>query len=91
MQGNVTGTINGLASGAQGEVKNQIIAALQTDTPIDGKTIAQILSYMAAMLCGKTTGAGTGSEVYKSLNGTTDRVTVAINANGNRDTVTFSG
>lgn len=58
----------------------------------DGKSIKQLLQLMAAVLCGKTTGAGTGTEKFRSLNDTADRVTATIDAaTGNRTGMTYTG
>jgi hypothetical protein len=57
----------------------------------DGKSMKQLLQLMAAVLCGKTTGAGTGTEKFRSLNDTADRVTVTVNSQGDRTGVSYTG
>jgi hypothetical protein len=56
---------------------------------LDTKTVRQALRYVAAILAGETSGAGSGTEVFKGIDGLTDRVQVIIDANGDRTTVTY--
>ena len=56
---------------------------------VDGKTMRQVLRYLGAILAGETSGAGSGTEVFKGLDGLTDRVQVIIDANGDRTTITY--
>lgn len=62
---------------------------LDNETLIDGKTIAESLRYISAILAGKVSGAGTGTETLKGLDGTTDRVEVTVDAQGNRTAVSY--
>jgi len=57
---------------------------------IDGKTPQQAMQYMAAILAGIVSGAGTGTEVFKGLDGTTTRVTVTVDINGNRTNIALN-
>lgn len=57
----------------------------------DGKTMREVLRIMAAVLAGKVGGAGTGTETFKGLDGTTDRVISTVDTNGNRTAVTVDG
>lgn len=50
-------------------------------------TLASTLRLLSSMLHGKVSGAGTGTEVFRDLNDTKDRVTVTVAAN-NRTAVT---
>jgi len=54
-----------------------------------GKTLRQALRIMAAILAGKVSGAGSGTETFTGLDGATDRVEVAVDEDGNRTAVTF--
>lgn len=56
---------------------------------IDGKTLREALQAIAAKLVGETSGAGTGNETFKGLDGITDRVQVAVDAAGNRTNVIY--
>lgn len=56
---------------------------------VDGKTMRQALRYLAAILAGETSGAGSGTEVFKGLDGLTSRVQVIIDGNGDRTTITY--
>ena len=57
----------------------------------DGKTMREVLRIMAAVLAGKVGGAGTGTETFKGLDGTTDRVISTVDASGNRTAVVVDG
>jgi hypothetical protein len=52
-------------------------------------TLRQAMRIMAAVLAGKASGAGTGTEIFKGLDGLTDRVQVTADAAGNRTAVTY--
>lgn len=57
----------------------------------DGKTMREVLRIMAAVLAGKVSGAGTGTETFVGLDGATDRVVSTVDASGNRTTVVVDG
>lgn len=54
-------------------------------------TADEVLRIMAAALAGKVSGAGTGTETFKGLDGTTDRIVSTVDANGNRTAVALDG
>lgn len=56
-----------------------------------GYTAEQLLRILAAGVAGETSGVGTSTEVYKGVDGTTDRITTTFDLNNNRDTVTLDG
>ena len=56
---------------------------------IDGKTLKQALQYIAASTAGKVSGGGTGTEVFKGLDGSTTRLTVTTDSSGNRTSVVY--
>jgi hypothetical protein len=56
---------------------------------IDGQTPQQALQIIAAVLAGKISGAGTGTETFVGLDGTTPRVQVATTPAGNRTNVVY--
>ena len=62
---------------------------LDQASAIDGKTMRQVLRYLSAVIAGETSGAGTGTEVFKGLDGLTDRVQVTIDVNGDRTTINY--
>ena len=72
-----------VATEATGELQvgNTILAAINS---LDGKTAQQALRYMLSMLAGSVAGAGTATEVFYAPNGTTKRVSMAVDVNGNR-------
>ena len=53
-----------------------------------GLTPRQTLRLIAAILGGKVSGAGTGSEVFRAADDSKDRVTVTVDGSGNRSNVT---
>jgi hypothetical protein len=64
-------------------------AILDLAGAIDGKTLRQSLRYLAALLAGKVSGAGTGTETFMGLEGATNRVQVTVDATGNRSNVVY--
>jgi hypothetical protein len=76
-----------LATPAQ--VNTEMVDVLQTDTPIDGKSIQAALRIIAAACAGKVSGAGTGTEVFKGVDGSTTRVTVTVTEDGDRTGVSY--
>ena len=62
---------------------------LDQASAIDGKTMRQVLRYLGAVIAGETSGAGTGTEMFKGLDGLTDRVQVIIDVNGDRATINY--
>ena len=56
---------------------------------IDGKTPQQALQYIAAVCGGILSGAGTGTETVKGLDGVTDRAQFTVDASGNRTAVSY--
>jgi len=64
-------------------------ALLDRTSAIDSKTLRQALQCIAAIVAGKVSGAGTGTEVFKGLDGETTRATVTADTSGNRSNVTY--
>lgn len=56
---------------------------------VDGKTVQQALRYMAATTAGKVSGSGSGINLFKGLDGTTDRVRAIIDPVGNRTSLEY--
>ncbi len=70
--------------------RNAIAAALlDLANAIDGKTLRQALQIIAAVTAGKVSGAGSGTESFRSLSDSTTRVVVAADVLGNRTNVTY--
>lgn len=64
------------------------VAAAVWASVVDGTiTAAQSFRIMNAILSGKVTGAGTGTEKFRNPGDTKDRVTVTVDATGNRTAV----
>ena len=56
-----------------------------------GFSAEEMMRVQSAVLAGKVSGAGSGTEVFIGLDGTTDRVTVTVDESGNRSNVTING
>jgi hypothetical protein len=54
-----------------------------------GKTVRQTLRIMAAILAGKVSGAGSGTETFRSLDDSANRVVVTADTSGNRTAVEY--
>jgi hypothetical protein len=65
-------------------------ALLNRAAAIDGKTPKQVLQIIAAVLAGKVSGAGTGTETFRALSDATDRVQVVVDNLGNRIGVSYT-
>lgn len=70
-------------------INSNIISVEGDTTPIDGKSLAAALRYIAAICAGKISGAQTGQETFKGLDGTTTRVVVDVDESGNRTGITY--
>ena len=55
--------------------------------PIDGKTTEELLRLMSAVLLGKVSGASSGTEIFRSITDTKNRVVATVDENGNRTEV----
>lgn len=55
-----------------------------------GIDLVEAIRYLAATVCGKTSGAGTGTEIFKGIGTSTTRVTNTVSDVGERSAVTLS-
>ena len=80
-------------SGTMGEKLNGAGSAGNPWTEVieSGLTAAEVMRILAAAMAGKVSGAGTGTETFKGLDGTTDRIVSTVDTNGNRTAVTVDG
>lgn len=79
-----------LTSTMKASVNAEVLDVLGTDTPIDGKTIIAALKIIAAVVAGKVTGAGTTTNTFLGLDGSTTRVTSTVDSSGNRSAEVYS-
>lgn len=56
---------------------------------IDGKTFAELVTLIAAVLLGKASGLATATAVYRAVDDSKNRVTATVDADGNRSAVTL--
>lgn len=78
------------ATGTMGEKMNDAGSASNPWTEIieSGFTAAEILKLIAAVTAGKVSGGGTGTEVFRDLGDTKDRITATVDSSGNRTAIT---
>ena len=55
----------------------------------DGYTAGEMMRVFAAVLAGKVSGAGTGTETFKSINDSKNRLVSVVDSNGNRTNITI--
>jgi hypothetical protein len=74
-----------------GAEREAVAAALLdlADGVESGKTLRQTLRIMAAVIAGKVSGAGSGTETFRSLDNSADRAVVTVDAKGNRTNVLY--
>jgi len=77
-------------SGAPAPTASENAAAVWSRV-IEGMQADEIVRILLAANVGRTTGVGTATERYKSLDGLTDRITVSFDENNNRITVNLNG
>lgn len=66
----------------------EIATAIYANT-IDGKTLTQHIRLLSAVLGGKVSGAGTGTETFRDIADTVDRVVATVDSSGNRTAITL--
>lgn len=98
--GGVPDTVETGVSGLTGPESAQLmglpsstaIAAAVWAYVVEGSTTAlQWVRLVASVLLGKVSGAGTGTETFRDLADTKDRVVSTVDASGNRTAVTVDG
>lgn len=82
-------TLAGLNNISAADVNAQVLDVINVDTLVDGKTIPAAMQIIAAVVAGKISGAGTGTEVFLGIDGVTTRATVTVDGSGNRSGVTY--
>jgi hypothetical protein len=61
----------------------------QVDGVESGKTLRQTLRIIAAVVAGKVSGAGSGTETFRSLDDSANRAVVTVDSSGNRTAVQY--
>ncbi len=81
------------ATGTMGEKLNDAGSASNPWTEVieSGLSAAELLRIIAAALAGQVSGAGTGTETFKGLDGSTERIVSTVDDDGNRSTVVVDG
>jgi hypothetical protein len=73
-------------------VSPQSVATEVWVEPIESTyTAEEVMKIMASALAGKVSGAGTGTETFKGLDGSTDRIVSTVDVEGNRSAVSVDG
>ncbi len=80
-------------AGTMGEKLNGAGSAGNPWTEVieSGLTAAEVLRIIASAMAGKVSGAGSGTETFKGLDGTTDRIVSTVDNDGNRTGVVVDG
>lgn len=81
-------SVGSAGSGASAE---EVAAAVFARVVENGESFAEVVRLMRAVLMGRVSGAGTGTEQFLSADGTKARVTVTADDSGNRTSVTTDG
>ena len=76
------------AIGGSGPSASDIAAAILAASVETGATVAESLRLSNAVLGGKVSGAGTGTETFRNLADTKDRLVVTVDSSGNRTALT---
>lgn len=71
------------------QVVSGVVTAMTSRVVENGMTGEEITRLMASVLLGKLTGAGTGTEKFRDLADTKDRITAIIDNSGNRTAITL--
>lgn len=66
-----------------------ICYAFKAKQKVDGYSAEAALQIIAAVVAGKTSGAGSGTEIFKGLDGSTTRATVTVDEDGERSAVSY--
>lgn len=75
-----------------GALNTNVLAAPDAvlDEPVEGTTtMRELLRLFAAVMAGKASGGGTTSVIYRDLDDTKPRVSMTVDASGNRSAVTL--
>lgn len=82
-----------ITAGSMGKKLNDAGAGANPWTEIieSGLSAAEILRIIASVLAGEVSGAGTGTETFKGLDGSTERVISTVDSSGNRTAVAVDG
>ena len=78
-------------SGSSGPSASQIAAAVHQYVIESGFSFEQLMRLQMAMLANKITGAGTDTETFWSMDGTTPRIVMPVDQFGNRSTPARDG
>lgn len=95
VRGNCSITDNGTTTSLTQDAaitRNAIADALldRTDGVETGVTPRQFMQRSGAVVAGKISGAGTGTEIFVGMDGSTTRVTVTVDGNGNRSAMVYA-
>lgn len=72
-----------------GSLASDIAAAILAASVETGATVKESLRLSNAVLGGKVSGAGTGTETFRNLADTKDRLVVTVDSSGNRTAITL--
>lgn len=79
------------APGSAGDIIGNLLTSMGARA-VDGTyTQDEVMRLIAAVLAGKVSGAGTGTETFRDINDTKDRIVATVDVNGNRTAITLDG
>ena len=81
--------VGGRMDASVGDMTAAAVDAILDEVVEGTYTLRQLLRLYASILLSKISGAGTGTEVFRSIGDTKDRVTATVDASGNRTAITL--
>jgi hypothetical protein len=72
------------------QVNAEVLDVIGTDTLVAGVTIKEALRRQGALLSGKVTNAGTGTETFKDYAESASTIVITVDSSGNRSSITYN-
>jgi len=85
----IPASISALNDLSAAEVNAEVLDVVNVDTLVDGKTLTRAVAITAGVVAGKISGAGSGTETFVGIDGTTTAAVVTADGSGNRTGVTY--
>lgn len=79
------------APGSAGDIIGNLLTDMGARTVDGAYTQDEVTRIIAAVLAGKVSGAGTGTETFRGINDDKDRVVATVDSSGNRTAITLDG
>ena len=85
----IPASISALNDISAADVNAQVVDVVNADLLVDGYTLTAATQIIAAACCGRVSGAGTATEVFKGLDESTTRITASVDSSGNRTDLVY--